>query len=190
MEKKYSPLELMALSAPWVFANLDLLGLDENDPILNARYVPEWKLEGLPEYKTLAGNKHAWCSLKVNADLRKVQIKGTNSAAASSWSKYGRKSPFWFGSILDIAHESGGRHVCIFLYWIDEENGICATADGNKGNKFCIAKTNISGKKGADRLVSGPRWPMHEKDGYLFSMDEVLKAYPVLKVGSTAQGTR
>lgn len=174
-------------NAPWVFANIDLLGLDETDPKLNARYVPEWKLEGLPSYTSLAGNSRAWCSLKVNADLRKVGVKGTNSAAASSWSKWGRKSPFWFGSILDISHQSGGRHVCFFLYWLDEKKGICATMDGNKSNKFCIAKTTLSAK--ADKLVTGPRWPIDQKDGYTVSMTEVLNRYPILKVGSNSNGS-
>lgn len=172
--------------APWVFANIDLLGLDETDPKLNARYVPEWKLEGLPDYKTLAGNRHAWCSLKVNADLRKVGVKGTDSAAASSWSRWGRKSPFWFGSILDISHQSGGRHVCFFLYWIDEYAGSCATMDGNKGNKFCISKTTLAAK--AD-TVAGPRWSKDLPDGQLVSKADVLKAHPILKVGSSSNAT-
>jgi hypothetical protein len=175
------------LNAPWIFANIDLLGLDETDPKLNARYVPEWKLEGLPSYKTLVGNRHAWCSLKVNADLRKVGVKGTNSAAASSWSKWGRKSPFWFGSILDISHQSGGRHVCFFLYWLDEKKGICATQDGNKSNMFCIAQTTLSEK--ADKLVTGPRWPSDQPDGLILTMNEVLKAHPILKVGSISNTT-
>ena len=102
--------------APWVGANIDLLGRHETDPELNARYVPEWAKEGLPGYKTLAGNTHAWCSVRENADKRKVGVKGTNSAGAYSWSKWGRKSPFWFGCTLDIRHASGGRHVCDFLY--------------------------------------------------------------------------
>lgn len=173
--------------APWVFANIDLLGRDETDHELNARYVPEWKLEGLSDYKTLVGNRHAWCSLKVNADLRKVGVKGTNSAAASSWSKWGRKSPFWFGSILDISHQSGGRHVCFFLYWIDEKKGICATMDGNKSNKFCIAQTTLSIK--ADKLVTGPRWSKDLPDGQVVSMNDVLKAHPILKVGSNSNGS-
>lgn len=181
--------KILQFNAPWVFANIDLLGRDETDPVLNARYVPEWKLEGLSDYKTLAGNRHAWCSLKVNADLRKVGVKGTNSAAASSWSKWGKKSLFWFGCTLDIMHASGGRHVCFFLYWIDEAKGICATMDGNKGNKFCIARTDISGKNGADRLVTGPRWSKDAPDGMLVSMQDVLKVYPNLKVGSSSSGS-
>lgn len=179
----------LQFNAPWVFANIDLLGREETDPVLNARYVPEWKLEGLPSYTSLAGNSRAWCSLKVNADLRKVGVKGTNSAAASSWSKWGRKSPFWFGSVLDIVHASGGRHVCFFLYWIDEKKLICATMDGNKSNKFCIAQTVLSGK--SDKLVTGPRWSKDYSDGQIVSMEDVLKLYPNLKVGSnSSESTR
>lgn len=170
--------------ARWVFANIDLLGLDETDPRLNARYVPEWALEGLPGYKTLAGNKHAWCSVRANADRRKVGVKGTNSAGASSWSRWGYKCPFWFGAALDIQHKSGGRHICEFLYWIDEKNRIAATLDGNKGNKFCVAITDISGK--GDILVSGPRWSHDVADGRFVSRSEVLAAYPFLKPGSKA----
>ncbi len=173
--------------APWVFANIDLLGLDETDPRLNARYVPEWKLEGLPGYKTLVGNAHAWCSVRANADRRKVGVQGTNSAAASSWSTWGKKCPFWFGAALDIKHKSGGRHICDFLYWVNESRKIAATLDGNKGNKFCVALTDLSGA--GDVLVTGPRWSKSVPDGRLVSMQEVLALYPFLKVGSNLGGS-
>ena len=175
--------------APWVGANIDLLGRHETDPELNARYVPEWAKEGLPGYKTLAGNTHAWCSVRENADKRKVGVKGTNSAGAYSWSKWGRKSPFWFGCTLDIRHASGGRHVCDFLYWIDEKRGICATLDGNRSNRFAVNVTTLA--PGRDQCVAGPRWPTDWPDGKLVSMADVLKAYPMLKVaGATSGGTR
>lgn len=173
--------------APWVGANIDLLGRYETDKELNARYVPEWKLEGLPGYKTLSGNTYAWCSLRHNADRRKVGAKGTNSAAASSWSSWGRKCPFWFGATLDIRHKSGGRHVCEFLYWIDEKKKIAATMDGNRGNKFGIFATDLSGK--GDVLVTGPRWQTDWPDGQLVSKEDVLAAYPFLAVGSSGDTT-
>jgi len=166
--------------APWIFANIDLLGRYETDPELNARYVPEWAKEGLPGYKTLAGNDHAWCSVRVNADFRKVGIKGTNSAAAASWSSWGVKCPFFFGAVLDIKHASGGRHVCNFLYWIDESKKIAATLDGNKGNQFCVAMTDLSGS--GDRLVSGPRWPSGYPYGQFLSMKEVLAKHRSFQV--------
>lgn len=173
--------------APWIGANLDLLGREEHDTLLNERYVPEWRLEGL-DYKTLAGNDHAWCSLRANADRRKVGIRGTNHADAASWSYWGKQCPFWFGAALDIRHRSGGRHVADFLYWIDEDKKLAATLNGNLGDKFCIAVTDLSGA--GDRLVTGPRWPNDYPQGREVSMAEVLAKYPILKVGSTASSTR
>jgi len=173
--------------APWIFANIDLLGREESDPVLNARYVPEWKLEGLPGYKTLAGNSHAWCSLRENADKRKVGVKGTNSAGAASWSHWGRKCPFWFGATLDIQHYSGGRHVADFLYWIDEKKQIAAMLGGNQGNRFSVVSNDFSGH--GDHLVTGPRWAMDFPDGQLVSMHDVLAAYPFLKVGGKGGST-
>lgn len=175
--------------APWIGANLDLLGRSETDSELNARYVPEWTLEGLPGYKTLVGNGHAWCSLRENADKRKVGVKGTNSAAASSWQKWGRECPFWFGASLPIQHKSGGHHICDFLYWIDELNGIAATLDGNKGNKFDVCRTDLSGS--GDKVVPSPRWSNDLPDGRFVSMTEVLEKYPQLRVkGSSGSSTR
>lgn len=169
--------------APHIFVNLDMLGLDETDPRLVARYEPEWALEGLAGYKGLSGRSKAWCSVATNADLRKAGLKGTDRASASSHSKWGKKSPFWFGCSLDILHKGGGRHICRFLYWIDEAKKIAATLDGNRGNKYCIAITDLSGK--GDTLVTGPRWSNELPDGQFVSMSDVLKAHPYLKVGST-----
>lgn len=174
--------------ASWIGANIDLLGRDESDADLNARYVPEWKLEGLPGYKSLVGNARAWCSVKVNADFRKVGIKGTNSAGAYSWSNWGKKCPFWFGCVLDIKHKSGGRHVAFFLYWIDVESRIAAVYGGNQGNRMSIVSQTINA--GGDVCVTGPRWPTGQPDGQFVSKADVLKAYPHLKVGGKGGSTR
>jgi hypothetical protein len=175
------------LGAPWVFANIDLLGRHETDPELNARYVPEWAKEGLPGYKTLSGNSFAWCSVRENADKRKVGVKGTNSAGAASWSKWGKQCPFWFGATLDIKHASGGRHVGNFLYWIDEKRRTAAVYGGNQGNRLSIASTTLA--PGHDTLVTGPRWPTDFPDGRVYTMAEVLKLYPYLKVGGSMGST-
>lgn len=173
----------------WVGANIDLLGLHETDPSLVARYEPEWRLVGLSHYRGLAGSDRAWCSIRAIADRRKVgvNVKGL-TAAAKSHSTWGKKCPFWFGATLDIQHASGGRHVCDFLYWIDEARGECATLDGNKGNRFAVNKTIL--RKGYDQVVAGPRWPSEWPNGQLVSMAEVLKAYPYLKVTGARTSTR
>lgn len=182
--------------ARWVNVDLDLLGRDESDPELNRRYAPSWIPLGLPQYKNLMGNAHAWCSVRIYKALKQlmISVKGITAAAASI-SGYGKKCPFWFGALLDIEHidDNGrvsGRHTCMFLYWIDKAKRIAATLDGNKGNLFCVAKTNLSGAPGCDRLKTGPRWPSEEPDGQEVSMAEVLAKYPHLKVGSKGNGTR
>lgn len=177
--------------APHVFANIDLLGLDETDPRLIARYGPEWAHEGLPGYKTLAGNDHAWCSNRANADFRKVGVKGTDSAAAASWRTWGRGCPYWFGSTLGLRHASGGAHVTTFLYWIDEANRIAACYGGNQGNKLSIAPYNLGGNaRGHDEVVNGPRWSKDRPDGIIISKSEVLAKHPNLKVGASGGSTR
>lgn len=184
--------------APWVGANIDLLGLYETDARLNARYVPEWPLEGMDKsYDDLGGAPHAWCILRGNADRRKVGAKQSGDPAASSGSGnyWSYKCPFWFGSGLDIEHigdrgQVTGRHWAEFLYWIDQKNMICATLDGNRGNRFAVNITDLSGRKGTDRLHSGPRWSIGWPDGQFVSKDQVLARYPQLKItGSSGSST-
>jgi hypothetical protein len=171
--------------APWMGVDADLIGRDEWDRELTKRLVPEWKLEGL-NFKDLIGSAHAWCMMRVNHALRKVGIKGTGSAGARSLSKWGVKCPFWFGAALDVQHKSGGRHACFFLYWIDEKKKLCATLDGNRGNRFAVNVTDLSGK--GDRLVSGPRGPANWV-GQSPSMDEVIASYPFFKLGKSGSGS-
>jgi len=168
-------------NARWVFGDLDLLGRKEDDAELNARIAPHWKKVNLPGYKSLVGNKRAWCSLYVDYALTKAGVEGTKSAGAYSWSRWGEKCHFVFGAICDIRHKSGGRHVCFFLYWIDEKKKIAATLDGNRSNRLAVNETDLSGR--GDTLVSGPRAPKGWV-GMRVSKAEVLEAYPQLKVGS------
>lgn len=172
--------------ASWVGANNDLLGLNETDSRLNARFVPHWAKVGLSGYKTLVGNSHAHCALVLDANYAAVGVKGPGSAAASKTSTWGKKCPFWFGAALDNKHKGGGRHTCIFLYWIDEKKKLAATKDSNRSNKYGIFETDLSGK--GDTLPAGPRWPKDYPDGQFVSMADVLNAYPELKVGSKGTG--
>lgn len=178
--------------APWVGAYIHLLGKHETDPELNAALVPEWSKEGLPQFKTLAGNDHAWCSVLVNASFRRVGIKPTNSAMAMSWRTFGvRAGGWWFGAPCSMQHRSGGNHVGFFLYWIDQAKGLAAFYSGNSGNRLCVAQYNFSGHaKGHDEVRNGPRWPEGWPDGQELSKDDVLRVYPHLKVGGTAESTR
>ncbi len=168
--------------AIYVGYDLDLLGKKETDPELNSRLVPEWPKEGLPGYKSLMGNSRPWCAVRVGYALRRAGLKGTDSAGASSYSKWGRQGDFWFGAVLPIKHKSGGRHVCIFLYWHDEAKRIAVTLDGNRDNTFGVFLTDLSGK--GDTLVGGPRWSKELPDGIKATKEQVLAKYPFFKPGS------
>lgn len=176
--------------AIWVGGHLNMLGKTETDPVLVALLAPNWQnLDGCHGIKDLSGKDHAWCANDVDFDFRKYNIPTPNSGLASSYGNWAESCPHWFGAILPIEHDSGGRHVCRFLYWIDKANGICATLDGNRGNKFAVNRTNISGKNGADHVKTTPRWPTGWPAGQEVSMADVLAAYPMLKVGGAGSST-
>lgn len=180
-------------NAPWVFTDMDVLGLHESDPRLAKRLVPEWQLEGYDKsYNSLIGKARAHCMLGINHMLRMVGLKGAKNAGARHASEIGRECPFWFGCIIPIEHvDSKGRHVALGLYWINEAKRICATLEWNKNNKFDVNVTDLSGKPGADRVIGGFRWPANTPDGQFVSMADVLKKYPFLKsTGKTGGSTQ
>lgn len=176
--------------ATWTGSYINLLGRYETDPVLNAALVPEWPKEGLPSFKTLAGNDHAWCSVLVNASFRKVGIVPTNSAAAASWRTWGVVCPYWFGAVISMQHAGGGNHVGFFLYWIDEKKKIAAIYSGNSGNRLCVAAYDLSGVGRGNKVMGGgPRAPKGWV-GQSPTMAQVLAKYPQLKVGGTSETTR
>lgn len=176
--------------AHWIGVNLPYLGLNEKSKKLNEVLVPEWAHEGLSEFKTLSGNEHAWCSVLVNDSFRKVGIKPTNSALAASWRKWGVECDYWFGSVLGIQHASGRGHVTFFLYWIDEKNKIAACYGGNQSDFLSIVPYNLSGNAhDHDQVINGARWPKGQPAGQKLSKEQVLAAYPNLKVGAKGSGS-
>lgn len=184
------PIQGNYFSASWVAYGLPYLGMSEKMKVLNDLLVPEWRNEGLPGFKTLDGNDYAWCSNFVNFSFRKAGIKPTNNAGASSWRDWGKSCPYWFGAVLPIRHVSRKNHVTMFLYWIDEKKKIAACYGGNQGNHLSIAQYDLSGNdQGHDEVFPSPRWPSGWPDGQLVSREDVLSAYPGLKVGAVGGST-
>lgn len=177
--------------APWMGSYIHLINREESDKELNQALVPEWAKEGLPNYKTLVGNTHPWCSVFANASMRKVNIKATNNALASSWRTWGQRCDYWFGAVLGLRHASGGGHVTFFAYWVDEANKIAACYGGNQGNHLRVSIYNLSGNsKGKEDVVNGPRWPIGFHEGQKVSKAQVLAKYPMLAPGGTGGSTR
>lgn len=169
-------------NAPWVFVDLDLLGLKEDNPNVAARYVPEWKHYGL-NYKDLIGVDHAWCMMGMNKAFRDVGIRGTGSAGASSLQHWGVPCGYIFGAALPVEHANRKHHVNFFLYWHNEIRRIAVTLDRNRDNTFGIFLTDLSGS--GDHLVPGPRWPVLPVEGFALTKSEVLAVYPWMVPGSS-----
>jgi len=80
-----------------------------------------------------------WCSSFVNFIAQKCGDKGTNSAAARSWEKWGKKlSKPVPGCIVVFSRGSNPAfgHVAFYLY---ESNNNIYVLGGNQSNKVCIA---------------------------------------------------
>lgn len=120
-----------------------------------------WKYTNVPEYKTVVGSDHAWCSMLANAALIESGFKGTHDAAAVSWRNYGTPCGFIFGSILPITHTSGGHHVTFFHHWVDEKNRVAACFGGNQKDALILETYDLSGNRnGHDEVIPCPRWPV------------------------------
>jgi hypothetical protein len=174
--------------AKWVRLGVTLLGMIEADPKLAKILVPWWKRVGLSSFSSLIGKNNAWCSLVMDYLIVQAGFKGTSNAMALSWRTWGRVCPYWFGAILGLRHASGGGHVTIFLYWIDESRMIAACMGGNQSNAFNVTAYNLSGNRnGFEEVVNGPRWPKGHVPGRSLTASEVqnLFKHTVVGAGST-----
>lgn len=95
-----------------------------------------------------------WCACFVNAALKRNGYKGSNSAAAKSFDKYGTACEPKYGAIITLRHANGGRHVTFFSHWVNEAAGLAACLGGNQANSVKVSTYNF--KK---ELVAS-RWPV------------------------------
>lgn len=137
----------------------------------NKEIAKDWWMAGLPSFKSVIGKTNAWCGLACEIALRSGGLKGpARSAAAASWSNFGEACDYICGAFLPLKHAGGGRHICVFLYWVDFDKRIAACIGGNQGNAYKISSYNLSGNsKGKESVVGGPRWPKgYPKTGYTY----------------------
>jgi uncharacterized protein (TIGR02594 family) len=82
-----------------------------------------------------------WCATSANWCLMKAGIKGTNSAAARSFLKWGTKIDVPFEGCLVVfwrgSKTSSKGHVA---FYVRETAKYIYCLGGNQGNEFCIAK--------------------------------------------------
>lgn len=125
-------------ATPWMTLAEKQLGVNEKDhPALIREYH---KLGG----KLNAGGETPWCASFIGWVLEKCGLKGSGSAAAISYAKYGQPldkgKPIPYGAIMVIKFGKG-NHVAF-----------CAA---DKGSKVTMLGGNQSSKKGGDQRNGG-----------------------------------
>lgn len=144
---------------PWMDWMNKYIGKTETDAAFSKFMSQFWKLCGL-DYATIAGNGHAWCALTIEAAFNSCGIKGSGSAAAVSYEKWGFACGWIYGAVIPMRHIGGGHHVTYFVRWADEKNKVATCLGGNQGDALKLSNFNLSGNaSGHDECVSGPRWP-------------------------------
>jgi len=120
----------------------EIIGLDNNKRILEYHSATSLKA---------STDEIAWCSSFVNWVMKQCSIKGTYSAAARSWLKWGYQCPPIDGCIVVLKrgnNETQG-HVG-FLVGYDDT--FVHLLGGNQSNKVCVQKY-------AKHEVLDYRWP-------------------------------
>jgi uncharacterized protein (TIGR02594 family) len=136
---------------PWLAIARGELGTRE---LVNGKANPK-----IAEYFQATGFKggdaqDAWCSAFVNACMKRAGIRGTNSASAQSWLRWGiQLDEPRLGCVCVFSRppNPGNGHVAFF---ISREKNWIHVLSGNQNNMVCVKPY------AADRLFdSGMRWP-------------------------------
>lgn len=89
-----------------------------------------------------------WCSSFANWVTGECGVKGTNSASARSWMKWGKKLKSPVKGCIVVFSRTGGGHVA---FYHDEDAGFIYTLGGNQSNQVCISayrKDRLLGYRG------------------------------------------
>lgn len=165
------------LQPPWVTQLLSRMGWTEFDH--DKEIAKDWKIVGLPQYTSVIGTVHAWCGLACAIALKACGLVYPKGAAgAQNWENFGEECNYVCGAFLPIRHAGGGRHITVFMYWVDEKHKIAACLGGNQSNGYRISEMNLSGNaSGHDEVRTGPRWPKdYPQTGYMYAKGNTDKA--------------
>lgn len=102
-----------------------------------------------------------WCSSFVNWVVERAGYKGTGSAAAKSWAKWGVECPMQVGCLV-VLKRTGGHHVG---FYTGEKGDSIYLLGGNQSNKVCVSLFKKS-------LILSTRLPkvLNEQDKAIFDV--------------------
>ncbi len=140
--------------APWFdLANRERGVTEEDGPVRNNPRILEYHAS-----TTLPGNlaridETAWCSSFVNWCIAKTGLEGTNSAAARSWAKWGRKlNKPREGCIVVLTRPAGGPNAGHVGFYVGETATQIRLLGGNQSDSVKVSNY------AKNRLISY-RWP-------------------------------
>jgi uncharacterized protein (TIGR02594 family) len=151
-----SPVKLEPKELPWMeiakreLGQREIAGDKDNPRIVEYHATTRLKA---------AEDEIPWCSSFVNWVFTQLKWERTNSAGASSWTKWGTKllNPR-YGCVV-VKSRVGGNHVCFFVR-AESRDGVAGFIGlgGNQGNKVCEAWYPLSS-------VKAYRWPKEYSNG-------------------------
>ncbi len=121
----------------------EIPGLSHNDAII--AYHATTTLKSISD-------ETAWCSSFVNWCMSKAGIKGTNSATARSWLKWGTETKPKVGAVAVLSRGANPSNGHVGFYLGEGRRGRIILLGGNQGNK-------VSKQEFPANQVLGYRWP-------------------------------
>lgn len=101
----------------------------------NQFIVDTFQYTSLKNHKLALSDETAWCAALANAALRKNGMKGTNSAAAKSFDKYGEEATLDRGMVVTTKNpKTGQRHVTFCAKKPKAGDKTFIGLGGNQGN--------------------------------------------------------
>lgn len=136
---------------PWLANLRKHYGLHEgNSPWIAAAFeLCHWPA-GTDQTKT------PWCSVGMNMNFHEIGMRGTLSAAASSWCSWGISLPGPRHGCVVVLSRVGGHHVTLYDQNHSAAHGCFSGVGCNQSNQVCNADEPL------DKVISW-RWPSDEQ---------------------------
>lgn len=125
---------MSSTAPPWLVTALGEIGISEVPGIAASPRIVEY--DAATTLKATS-DEVPWCSAFVNWCVAQAGLRGTGSAAARSWLKWGVKTPPRLGAIA-VFQRSASPTLGHVGFLLDNYGGLLQVLGGNQGNRVCI----------------------------------------------------